>query len=868
MRIPVIAAFLILMAVAGATPARAQVTNLSQDVHDAVDGALSWLDGQSAFNNPSPAGDAAGLVALALLEMRVDASQTAAIRGFAGSTAPDQSRLERVINFILGRAHFVNVVDSWDLMALSVYARTGGDDPRARQRIDAIFDHLANNQTPSGYWCYSSPTCDRMETTLPVVAGLAYAREVFSDPAFADAARLARLDQLTANARAGVAANGTSSGFPGEAGHGETPGAPNTIQDTAAGLLIQLLGGADLNDPDVQRYLRWLHHRYAYTSIDRSVSGGWGNAYFSQYVWSATKAFALIEQSGVRPFAGNLGLADLGTLSPLAEPAFAYRQLSVDPTTASRKFHSLDGGPGYYSNPLEPSRWYFDFAYHLLSAQRSDWRLFAAPSIADRYADQAFFILALQSSVGGRCANGQPPCNQPPDAADDFESTVSGTAVTVPVLANDTDADEADSLSVIALTAPIHGAAIHSGTTVTYTPFSGFAGVDTFSYTVSDTHGDTDTATVTITVNKRTATVTAGGGTRVYGAADPALSTVADGFAIEDLPFITFTTTRSEGNDAGIYSTMAVATGAPVENYDVTYTTGTFTITAAPTATALASHLNPSAPGQAVTLTATVTSPSGSPSGAVAFFDGATLLGTAGLGPSGTAALTTSTLTTGAHAITAVYDATLNYLSSDDGVTQNVVMGSTTTVLVSSANPSPVSTAVTFTATVAAAGTPAHGTPQGTVTFLNGASVLGTSPLDAEGKATWTTTGLAVGSHSITAVYGGSAGASGSTSAMLNQVASCPSPGGVAIPGCPVTSLDAVTQQVQTEPSLKAATKRLLIATLQAADNAATRGLRSAPVLVRVFIAEIQWLKRLRAINLAAADRIIADAQQVLARLS
>ena len=61
---------------------------------------------------------------------------------------------------------------------------------------------------------------------------------------------------------------------------------------------------------------------------------------------------------------------------------------------------------------------------------------------------------------------------------------------------------------------------------------------------------------------------------------------------------------------------------------------------------------------------------------------------------------------------------------------------------------------ITFTATVAVAA-PGTGTPTGTVTLKDGATVLGTGTLNASGVATFTTSTLAVGNHSITASYGG-----------------------------------------------------------------------------------------------------------------
>jgi hypothetical protein len=76
---------------------------------------------------------------------------------------------------------------------------------------------------------------------------------------------------------------------------------------------------------------------------------------------------------------------------------------------------------------------------------------------------------------------------------------------------------------------------------------------------------------------------------------------------------------------------------------------------------------------------------------------------------------------------------------------------------------------VTFTAAVAASG---GGVPTGTVTFKDGVTVLGTGTLDANGRATLAVSTAAVGSHAITAVYGGGAGFGGSTSPSLTQVVS------------------------------------------------------------------------------------------------
>ena len=90
--------------------------------------------------------------------------------------------------------------------------------------------------------------------------------------------------------------------------------------------------------------------------------------------------------------------------------------------------------------------------------------------------------------------------NDPPTAADDVATTAYQTAVSVPVLANDSDPD-GDPLSVVSVGAAGHGVvSIGPGGGVTYTPATGYSGPDSFAYTAGDGHGGTDTATVAVTV--------------------------------------------------------------------------------------------------------------------------------------------------------------------------------------------------------------------------------------------------------------------------------------------------------------------------------------------------------------------------------
>jgi hypothetical protein len=92
--------------------------------------------------------------------------------------------------------------------------------------------------------------------------------------------------------------------------------------------------------------------------------------------------------------------------------------------------------------------------------------------------------------------------NHAPVAADDNANTKFGTAVTIPVLANDSDPD-GDAVTVASFdTTSAHGGTVtkNDDGTMTYRPATEFAGSDAFTYTASDPFGATDAATVTIDI--------------------------------------------------------------------------------------------------------------------------------------------------------------------------------------------------------------------------------------------------------------------------------------------------------------------------------------------------------------------------------
>jgi len=159
------------------------------------------------------------------------------------------------------------------------------------------------------------------------------------------------------------------------------------------------------------------------------------------------------------------------------------------------------------------------------------------------------------------------------------------------------------------------------------------------------------------------------------------------------------------------------------------------------TTATLTSSRNPSTAGTSVTFTATITTASGTPTGNVNFVDnsaGGAVIGQVTLSAvsgGARAAFTTSSLTAGTHNLEAVTgDAT--FAASTASLTQTVnTPAATSTTVASSLNPSLVGQAVTFTATVSAAGG-ATGTPTGTVQFSDNGALLGSPVTLTNGVAT------------------------------------------------------------------------------------------------------------------------------------
>ncbi len=194
------------------------------------------------------------------------------------------------------------------------------------------------------------------------------------------------------------------------------------------------------------------------------------------------------------------------------------------------------------------------------------------------------------------------------------------------------------------------------------------------------------------------------------------------------------------------------------------------TVAQATTITTLASSANPSYLNQTVAFTATITSQfGGAVSGSVTFKQGTTTLATVPLS-NGQATYNTTYTTTGTRSITAVYAGDNNNQGSTSPVLKQVVNSlpaATKTSLTTSGTPSFIHQPVTFTATVTSTYGPI---PDGElVTFYDGTTALSSVPLSG-GVATYTTSSLKAGSHTIKATYPGDATFKSSTKSITQVV--------------------------------------------------------------------------------------------------
>ncbi len=267
----------------------------------------------------------------------------------------------------------------------------------------------------------------------------------------------------------------------------------------------------------------------------------------------------------------------------------------------------------------------------------------------------------------------------------------------------------------------------------------------------------------TLTVNPAALTITANDTNNVYGAALPVFTASYSGFVNGDTVSslttpVTLGTSATASSPVGTYT--ITASGAAYTNYSISYVSGTLTIgTATITVTA---DDKTKAYGQALpVLTATY-------SGFVLSQDTNSLTALATL-----VTTATSVSNVGVYPITASGAGSTNYSFTYVAGSLTITNSLTSGAIVSSANPSPTGSNVTFTMTVSAVA-PGAGTPTGPVNFRINGSIIGVGTLSG-GVATFTTNNLAHGTNTVVAEYAGDLNFIGTTNALTpNQVINTP----------------------------------------------------------------------------------------------
>jgi hypothetical protein len=153
--------------------------------------------------------------------------------------------------------------------------------------------------------------------------------------------------------------------------------------------------------------------------------------------------------------------------------------------------------------------------------------------------------------------------------------------------------------------------------------------------------------------------------------------------------------------------------------------------------------------------------------GAVEFVEGTTVLGTDNtLDANGGATFSTSSLSVGTHNVFARYVHTGSFTDSQSApvsvVVNPVAARSTTSVL----TVNPTSGNAYQNVSLSCAVTASTGSPVGTVSFLDGATNIGSAPVSS-GVAAITTSALGAGAHSLTCAFAGTAPYQNSTSAAV-----------------------------------------------------------------------------------------------------
>jgi sugar lactone lactonase YvrE len=235
-------------------------------------------------------------------------------------------------------------------------------------------------------------------------------------------------------------------------------------------------------------------------------------------------------------------------------------------------------------------------------------------------------------------------------------------------------------------------------------------------------------------------TVTFHNGSTLLGTGTVNSSGVAT-FSTTTLPPGTDSITAAYSGNSAFASSTSTAITVQVNSANATATVTALT----------SSNLAPTY-GQSITLTATITpAPTAAPPGSIKFYAGTTLLGAQAVNTHGVGTLSLS-LPLGLNAITAVYSGSAGFAASKSSPLS--VSARALSAITFSANPTTqlATMPVVFTAQVNSA---TAGVQTGTVSFLNGSTVLATVTIVPGQPAVYSESGLSSGTYSVTASYSG-----------------------------------------------------------------------------------------------------------------
>ena len=346
----------------------ANVTPFGQEVNQAIEDGLQWLRANQQGNGGW--GEPTGLPILCFLEKRSSADWNAPAQGYLGMDEADQERVRNGVRYCINsiggfRNNNPNSYQTGScMMALSLYLVTGGpDDVGAPMPVSqAVANGVAslrgtqgNRGSNRGGWNYTSPSDEGdLSTTQFAMAGLSAAASLRPD---ADDTLPRAVDFVT-NAKNGDGGHKYLSGR----------GLASTSSMTASGVWTYRLAGLPTGEGRVQSAMGWLQRNYSYNSITQI--NNWPSQYY--YLWAAAKALEVTTDDGSGQFIFSEAVGGV------RDPA----------------------GDGY---PDESPRWYYDFAWYLVTSQGGDGAWCNAARCWNNVSATSYAILVLARSLGGVC---------------------------------------------------------------------------------------------------------------------------------------------------------------------------------------------------------------------------------------------------------------------------------------------------------------------------------------------------------------------------------------------------------------------------------------------------------------------------------